>query len=337
MEKVIFDTNFVRNVDPKKFLGGRSELERFSEVAEIILPDIVIGEIKSQKRRILASKKQSFLDNPFHWIKNLNDDETKNFDIEAHITELEKNETIEYEVINLSDYSVLEQMKDLALRKKPPFEAGDNTDKGFKDACIYFATLEYLQEISDKVIFVCCKDGRLKEAFKQHPNIIIIETFDEFVQHSIISFYSDYFVGKLKLEVHADITKENIIDYWVNINDNRVLLIEVDGERYVVEVDSGEVVEFKMCDEYSGAIDDLINSYSTESTHAAIAQLSPYLHFLSDDEILKILAAFTQNNQIYGIVSDIDVKEFISALYENKKEILSSELKASVNEALGVA
>jgi len=337
MEKVIFDTNFIRNPEPKKFLGGRSELERFAKVAEIILPDIVIGEIKSQKRRLLASKKQSFLDNPFHWLKNLNDNETEDFDIEAHITELEDNETIEYQVINLSDYSVLEQMKELALRKKPPFESSDSTDKGFKDACIYFTTLEYLQEIPDKVIFVCCKDSRLKDAFKKHPNIIIIESFDDFVQHSIISFYDDYFVEKLKLEVHADITKENIIDYWVNINDNRVLLIEVDSERYVVEVDSGEIVDYKIVNSYSEAIDGFVGSYSFASTHAAITQLNPHLHLLSDEEIIKILDASTQNSQISGIVSDIDVRQLISTLYEKKKKILSPELETGVSEVLGWA
>jgi len=334
MEKVIFDTNFVRNQDPKTFLGGRSELERFSTVAEIILPDIVIGEIKNQKRIALAKKRRSFLDNPFHWIKDLSDDETKNFDIEAYVEDLEKNETIKYEVINLSDYSVLEQMKDLALRKRPPFEAAENTDKGFKDACIYSSTLQYLQKISDKTIFVCCKDGRLTEAFKQHPNIIVIESFDEFVQHSIISFYSDYFVGKLKSEVHADITKKNIIDYWININDNRVLLIEVESERYVVEVDSGEIVEFKVLHEYSAAVEELTNSYSYALTHAAIAKLTPYIHFLSDEEIINILDAFTQNSQISDIVSDVDVKEFFNALYENKKKVLSSDLESKVNEML---
>jgi len=41
-------------------------------------------------------------------------------------------------VIRLQDYSVLEKIKELALKKLPPFEAADNSDKGFKDAYIYF-------------------------------------------------------------------------------------------------------------------------------------------------------------------------------------------------------
>jgi rRNA-processing protein FCF1 len=211
MEKVIFDTNFIRNTEPKQFLGGRSELEKFSKVTELVFPDIVIEEIKNQKRKNLESKKDSFLKNPFHWLRELDHDKTKNFDIEAHLTALEDNETLEYAVITLSDYSVLEQMKELALKKLPPFEATDNTDKGFKDACIYFTALEYLQSIPDKLIFVCCKDGRLKEAFKKHPNIIVIESFEEFIQNSITVFYDDYFINKLKTEIHEDISKRTLL------------------------------------------------------------------------------------------------------------------------------
>jgi hypothetical protein len=46
LEKVIFDTNTLRNTEPKTFLGGRDDLKKFSKVAEIIFPDIVIEELK---------------------------------------------------------------------------------------------------------------------------------------------------------------------------------------------------------------------------------------------------------------------------------------------------
>ena len=334
MEKVIFDTNFIRNTEAKHFLGGRSDLEKFVKVAELVFPDIVIEEIKNQKRRNLESKKNSFLKNPFHWLRKLDQDETKSFDIESHITELETNETLNYSVIKLTDYSVLEQMKELALKKLPPFEAGDNTDKGFKDACIYFTTLEYLQSIPDKMVFVCCKDGRLKEAFQKHPNIIVIDSYDGFIQNSITRFYDDYFIEKLQSEVHADISKEHIVDYWINTNENRVLLIEVDGEKYAVEVDSGEIVTFEKVAAYSEAIDRLINAGAFAITHSAIEALNPYIHFLSDDEILKILDAVNTNNQIYLIIDDEDVKQFVSRLYDKKKEILPPELAANIKNRL---
>ncbi|WP_456391208.1 PIN domain-containing protein [Hydrogenimonas sp.] len=334
MEKVVFDTNFIRNTEAKHFLGGRSELEKFAKVAELVFPDIVIEEIKNQKRKNLEKSKSSFLSNPFHWLCNLDRDDTKNFDIESHISDLEANETLQYSVIKLTDYSVLEQMKELALKKLPPFEAGDNTDKGFKDACIYFTTLEYLQSIPDKMIFVCCKDGRLKEAFEKHPNIIVIESYDDFIQNSITRFYDDYFIEKLQSEVHADISKEHIVNFWININENRVLLVEVDGEKYAVEVDSGEIVAFEKVAAYSDAINKFIHSGAFATTHAAIEALNPYIHFISDGQILKILEAVDTNNQIYLIIGDEDVKQFVSTLYDGKKELLPTELAANIKKRL---
>ena len=334
MEKVIFDTNFIRNTEAKHFLGGRSELEKFAKVADLVFPDIVIEEVKNQKRKNLEKNKSSFLSNPFHWLRNLDRDDTQNFDIESHISELETNETLKYSVIKLTDYSVLEQMKELALKKLPPFEASDNTDKGFKDACIYFTTLEYLQSIPDKMIFICCKDGRLKEAFKKHPNIIVIDSYDGFIQNSITRFYDDYFIEKLQTEVHADISKDHIVDYWFNTNENRVLLIEVDGEKYAVEVDSGEIVAFDKVTAYSGAIDQLINSGAFATTHSAIEALNPYIHYLSDDEIFKIFQACIDNSQIRLIMTDDDVKQFVSTLYEKKKGLLSSEQATEIKNRL---
>ena len=41
-EKVIFDTNVVRNTDQKSFLGGKSELSKFAQVSDIVLPGIVL-------------------------------------------------------------------------------------------------------------------------------------------------------------------------------------------------------------------------------------------------------------------------------------------------------
>ncbi len=334
MEKVIFDTNFIRNTEAKHFLGGRSELEKFTKVAEVVFPDIVIEEIKNQKRKSLEKNKSSFLSNPFHWLRNLDRDDTQNFDIESHISELKINETLPYCVIKLTDYSVLEQMKELALKKLPPFEVGDNTDKGFKDACIYFTTLEYLQSIPDKMIFVCCKDGRLQEAFQKHPNIIVIDSYDGFVQNSITRFYDDYFIEKLQSEVHADISKDHIVDYWFNTNENRVLLIEVDDGKYVVEVDSGEIVAFENVVTYSGAIEQLINAEAFATTHFAIEALSPYINFLSDDEILKIFQACIDNSQIRLIMTDDDVKQFVSRMDEKKRGLLSPEQVVDIKKRL---
>ena len=334
MEKVIFDTNFIRNTEPKQFLGGRSELKKFEKVAEIIFPDIVIEEIKHQKRKSLEKNRSSFLSNPFHWIKNLDSDETQSFDIESHISDLVENEDLKYQIIFLTDYSILGKMKELALKKLPPFEAGDNTDKGFKDAYIYFTILEYLQSILDKVVFVCTKDGRLKEALNEHPSIIVVQDYDDFIQNSITKYYDGYFIEMLKSDIHTDIEQESIIDYWVNINENHVLLININDEQSVVEVDAGEIIASGKVDDYSKTIENLIHSESFASTHFEINKLNSYLHFFSDDEIISILEAAINNGQISSIILDDDVRKFISILFEKKKRMLTPELEANIKVRL---
>ena len=45
-EKVIFDTNSVHNDDSISFFGNRNELKQFSKVADIVIPKIVIEELR---------------------------------------------------------------------------------------------------------------------------------------------------------------------------------------------------------------------------------------------------------------------------------------------------
>jgi hypothetical protein len=161
-----------------------------------------------------------------------------------------------------------------------------------------------------------------------------VQDYDDFIRNSITEYYDDYFIEKLKTEVHDDINKESIIDYWININENNVLLIQINDERYVVEVDSGEIVAFGKVEDYSDIIKNLINSGSFASTHFEINKLNSYLHFLSDDEIISILEATMDNGQIGGIISDDDVRQFVSTLYEKKKSILAPELEANIKERL---
>ena len=59
LEKVIFDTNFLRNTEPNNFLWWREQLKRFSSFADILLPDMVIEELKNQKRRNLEKQQNN--------------------------------------------------------------------------------------------------------------------------------------------------------------------------------------------------------------------------------------------------------------------------------------
>lgn len=324
-EKVIFDTNVVRNPEINNFLGGREILELFKHDADIVIPDTVIQEIKRQKRNSLVSNKTKFLTNPFHKLIGVDEANTKSFDVELYIQKLLDDETISFETIDLKDHSVLPLIKELAILKKAPFESGDNTDKGFKDALIYFTILEYLQEIPNKYVFVFAKDARFKEALANHPNIIIIDSYDDFKKYGISQFYDSYFIENINAVLGITITKDNIKEYWFNINDNIALLIEFEGQEYVIETDSGEIINSCTRSEYVDEIENLINTGSFRTTHRIIKVVSEFVDFFSNEEILKILEAAGTNSEIRWIITDIDVKQFIGTLYESKKDLITDD------------
>jgi rRNA-processing protein FCF1 len=324
-EKVIFDTNIVHNTDTNNFLGGRVELERFLQDADIVIPETVIQEIKRQKRKKLTSNKDKFLTNPFHKLIGVNEEDTKAFSIEEYIQKLIDDESIPFEVIDLKDNNVLPQIKEFAIHKRAPFESGENTDKGFKDALIYFSVLEYLQEIPNKNVFVCAKDGRLKEALNKHHNIIVVETYEEFKQKSVSQFFDDYFINKVNAELDVEISKDNIIEYWHNIDDNQNVLIKIDDVEYIVEVDSGEIVNTSERELYKPNIEQLLISGNFETTHSTIELLTPFVNYFSDDEIKSIFNASFSNEQIKWIIEDDDVKEFIGILYKAKNELIEND------------
>lgn len=321
-EKVIFDTNCLYTKTATSFLGNKKELTRFSKICDIKIPDIAIGEIEAKYRRTFEDEKKKFLKTILPSIfKNKFED----VDIDVRIQELKEAEDISYEIITLTDYSVLAQMKDLALQKLPPFEPGDNTDKGFKDAYIYFTILEYLQKIPDKYVFVCVKDNRLKEAFKQHPNIKVIEKFDDLANLSVTRYAATYFLAKINDELGLNVEEGNVIDYWINIDGNTNLLVLSDEDEYVIEVDSGEIISSIGKTDYSDSINSLITSCSYATTHRTISDLESCVNFLNDDEIENLLLAAIDNPQIHNVICDNDVKNFINILYTSNKEILEEE------------
>ena len=324
-EKVIFDTNIVRNTEINTFFGGKKELELFVQDADIIIPFTVVEEIKRQKRIALKSKKDSFISNPFHKLRGINEEDTKSFDIEAYIQKLLDEETIPFEIIDLKSNEVLPLIKELAILKKPPFEEADGTDKGFKDALIYFSVLEFLQEFPQKYVFVCAKDNRLGEAFKDNPSVFVVKDYKEFKQHSISQFFDEYFIERANEELCITIAKENIKEYWYNINDNKVVLIEFEEKEYVIETDSGEIENSCLRNEYSAQIDALVITGSFDQTYELVDNLLTYTVFFNNEEILKILNASLKNDQIRWIIEEPQIKELLGPLFESRKEIIDDD------------
>lgn len=334
-EKIIFDTNKIRNSEPDSFLGGKDELKKFMSVSDIVLPDIVLDEVRYQKKRSLKSNRDNFLKNPFHFLLRLEKETTKNFDSDSYLKTLEQDEEIIYSTIELKDYSVLREMRNLAIKKLPPFQKGDNTDKGFKDAYIYFTILEYLDSVTDKYIFVCTDDGLLKEALSQHSRIRIIKNFEEFSKESISSLYDDYFIEKLNQEFapFEYITKNDLKDFWFSINENHILMVKVDGHLYVVEIDSGEIIGYKLENEYGNLISNFISSSDWGNTHTVAKTLKEYIKYLSPTDATDLVQALFDNDQISGTFHH-GVRDFYWELFDLAKNTLPYKLQKKLSDVL---
>ncbi len=325
--QVIFDTNSVRSAESfSDFLGGRAELERFMKMAQIIIPELVVDEIKCQKKRQLYSKKDSFLSNPFHYLLNLNREEIEQFDMDSWINELQKKEKIPHKIISLSKKKseILDQIKTLCLTGSPPFE--ETTDKGFKDAYIYFTILEYLDTIKDEDLFVVTRDERLKLALQKYKKIRVVRGYDEFESYNSEYFKDEYFIGRLKEEVDAEIEAEDIEQISLNTNDNWVLKIIPKDRTYLVEVDfrSKEIVSYAD-EDYADDIGELVSSSNFASTHAYVASLKDKINYFSEDDVYKLLSAANQNDQIYWVAEDEDIKGFFGELYKAKSSMLEED------------
>ncbi len=333
VEKVIFDTNAIRNESsPDKFLGGRKELGQFAKVSDIILPDIVIEEARKQKERHLISKRSSFLGNVFHKLRGIDEDDTKDFDINAFISDLEQNEDIRYEVISLTDYSnLLPIIKEMSINNLPPFETG--SDKGFKDTYIYFTILEYLENITDKFTYLVSRDGRLIDAFADNPRVHVIKDFEEFQDYRVGYYREDYFIKKLQEEVDETITPSTVQDIWLNIDGNWVIKVVTSEDKYLVEVDfsSKEIIDHTSTDVTKG-IELFCNAGGFSATHNIVAKLMKYVKYFSDENAIAIMNASVSNEQIYWIAEDEDVKAFVKPIFESKIGLANEEVVKKYKE-----
>lgn len=325
--KVIFDTNSIRNAESEKqFLGGRSDLERFAKVSDIIIPDIVVEEIISQKNKHFSSKKAAFLSNPFHSIMGLDIDRTKNCDIEAFVLKLAEEEPIPYTTITMQDKNILTEIKDMCLRHSPPFE--ENSDKGFKDTCIYFIVKQYLERQEGEKVFLVSQDERLQLAFNNDDRIRVVENYDEFEKYIDEYFKDPYFIERLREEISPDIAPECYEDSWLNVEENWVIRLKCGENKYYVEVDfSSKEIIGSIDRDFSDPLSRLVSSGSFSSTHSSIEELKGYVRYLSNQDIQNLIKAACDNSQIYSISTDEDVKEFFLSLYEAKLQILSDEIR----------
>lgn len=78
------------------------------------------------------------------------------------------------------------------------------------------------------------------------------------------------------------------------------------------------------------AIAELINSPSFSYTHSAVANLTPYIPLLTQEDVGKMAEAARSNSQIYSITGDWDVREFYQTILKDHIDNLEPELRAAM-------
>ncbi len=323
MYKVIFDTNILYVNSLTEFFGNRSELESFIKDAEIIIPDLVIEEIKEQKRNLFLKQKADLEKNEIYQ-KFIKKSEIERLNFEDFLSSTEADEKINYKTIKLEgDVRAINKIREMSLKKIPPFKK--DKDEGFKDAYIHCTILDFIEKHPNEIFYFYTKDKVLADSFSDNQQIKIIESYEEFINAN--PKYSDeYFLRKLREHLlEESIVKESILKIWKNIEGNDVLSLSIGVDSYVVEISDREIIGSENVKSYQEGISNFINSANFRSTHEAIIGLIPYLNFLTDNEIRSLLEASYCNNQIKWIAGDDDVKEFILNLYEKKKDVLTDK------------
>lgn len=93
--------------------------------------------------------------------------------------------------------------------------------------------------------------------------------------------------------------------------------------------------QIKLADEVEKAflVEKLEKSWSFASTHQAIKSLDKYADF-TDDLLLRLLAAYNENNQVYWILEDEDVRAFAEKLLVQAKSKALAEQVAELTAKL---
>lgn len=253
-DAVFLDTNSLRNADPMRFFGNVARLEQISRLATIYVPDVVIEEIKCQKRERLKGQFSKFTDNYF-----FSHVECDQADLERHIEERidelygAATEELPFQIKKLEDDSEhIRHLLGLAMQNRAPFETG--TDKGFKDACIYLTILQHLDATSDTV-FLFTDDGRLRDSFDSYERVRTLKEPEQYFDYRSSFFREQYFLEQLTEDFEnldhtpdgIEFTEEVIKAATVTDDDDWLLEVEVNEEGWHVVVDfySKEVLEVR--------------------------------------------------------------------------------------------
>lgn len=283
---VIVDTNLARNENSfSQLLGFRSQLERISAGARLMIPKVVIDEIIAQKHlafeKEVATLKRSGVLKLAEFSCEILDDLA--FDDISN--KIRNDKSVDYDLLPLPPAdSIFPQLYDWAIAHSAPFD--EKSDKGFKDACIV-ASIEYFIEHHgiDEEIVLCTDDGRM----------------------------ASYFEHRSDVRVENDLNK---------VLPSPLLPKAVSPVRPMADrdVEGTTVVELAAVDSMIGGLRD---SSSFAMTHELIKRLAENSRAITGRQEIEILDIALANDQVAWILKDDDVCDFIKPIFLRHKDELT--------------
>lgn len=332
---MFIDTNMVENKGSATFFfGGRNDLEKIAKRADIGVPRVVYDELCRHISSFLKGQRDSFKRNPYRHLLEIDE---KKVDLIIHdelIATLVKNEKIGYEIIDLIDENrAYKEAYVHALEGTPPFEA--KGDKGFKDTLIAKTIDQYIEQNSDRTVFLLTGDGRLAEYFDD-SNVTVIKDFGDFDREYSEDKMEEAWLQDRVRTYLADewilFDEPKIESQWLSVDDNIVCTFKVSDEKNVtVLVDSNarEPVSHTYAD-VKRVAKELSGVSSFQEAHDTIASASDILAYLSVGDVERVTRSMIDNSQIYGIGTDDDIAEFAAQVFGVLDENGHSELAEGV-------
>jgi PIN domain len=139
--------------------------------------------------------------------------------------------------------------------------------------------------------------------------------------------------GDYASRLNAAEPKLFLSDEWKNVNGGTLHLHEQINLFFKANYpDEGFTLEI----EKRESIDALISSGNFATTHGAIAQLEPYVPFLTSEEAEEVIQGALSNSQVAWIASDSDVHSFLTKMLELHGDDLSAAQQKRLRDALGL-
>ena len=286
MDILFLDTNVLNgNQSFHQLFGNREEIEELSKHFKLIIPDIVIEELISHKRKQFEKEtsffKKSSLVAFFSFdISNLL---SKTFE-EVRQACLD-GETVPYDSCPVGDPTFFQEtFLPLALKNQPPFEKA--SDKGYKDACISCSIMTYMKQHPNNAFFSYTKDGRQFEYLSSIENIAAFSSYRELIEA----------VAPQQGPSNSYTSKRSY---------------------------AGNPIEKKANPHIKEAVAKLAASRSFQTTHSLVHEICENIDYLTLSDKQTILQSSIDNTQVRWLLRDSDVRELVIPIFAELSDILN--------------